>query len=65
MDYRKAYDLVVRDNLWFKLIRYGTTGNMLDIIKYMYTCVRSKLSHNNQVRDNLYSTIGVAQFDCM
>ena len=36
IDFTKAFDYVVRDNLWFKLVKLGLRGNILNIIKSMY-----------------------------
>ena len=34
--FRKAFDFVVRDVLWFKLIESGIRGKILNIIQSMY-----------------------------
>ena len=31
IDFTKAFDYVVRDNLWMKLIKLGIRGNILNI----------------------------------
>ena len=38
IDFTKAFDCVVRENLWYKLIKLGLRGNsiVLIIIKFMY-----------------------------
>ena len=36
VDYSKAFDYIVRNNLWFKLITNGVRGKSLDIIMSMY-----------------------------
>ena len=33
--FSKAFDYVVRENLWLKLIKIGLRGNILNIIKSM------------------------------
>ena len=33
IDFRKAFDLVYRDGIWFKLINYGTSSTMIEIEK--------------------------------
>lgn len=40
IDFTKAFDYVVRDNLWYKLIKLGLRGNIMNIIKSMYSCVK-------------------------
>ena len=32
IDFAKAFDYVVRDNLWYKLIKLGIKGKLLNII---------------------------------
>ena len=36
IDFSKAFDHVVHDILWFKLIKYGVRGKILNIIMSMY-----------------------------
>ncbi len=43
VDYRKAFDYVVRDNLWYKLLKVGVTGKMFNIIRDMYKTVSSRV----------------------
>ena len=31
VDFTKAFDYLIRDVIWFKLIRYGVRGKMLDV----------------------------------
>lgn len=35
VDFSKAFDYVVRDNLWFKLIELGVRGKILNVIMSM------------------------------
>ena len=39
IDFTKAFDYIVRDNLWFKLVKFGVKENILNIIKSMYSSV--------------------------
>ena len=39
VDFTKAFDLVVRNILWYKLIKVGVRGKMLDILMSMYSNV--------------------------
>ena len=34
LDYSKAFDYVVRDNLWYKLLKLGVRGKMFNIIHF-------------------------------
>jgi len=35
VDFKKAFDYVVRDILWFNLFRYGVRGNIMNVIRSM------------------------------
>ena len=52
VDFTKAFDYLVRDVIWYKLIKYGVRGKMLDIIKSMYDHVRSSVKYNNTLSDD-------------
>ena len=43
IDFSKAFDYIVRDVLWFKLLQFGVRGKMLDIIVSMYENVKSQV----------------------
>ena len=49
IDFSKAFDYVVRDILWFKLIKYGVRGKMLDIIMSMYKNIKSRVKLDNKL----------------
>ena len=49
VDFTKAFDYVVRDNLWFKLVKLGLRGNILNIIKSMYDSVKSRVKSGKRV----------------
>ena len=42
VDFRKAFDLVNRDKLWFKLIKLGVRGKILSVMRGMYNSVKSE-----------------------
>ena len=44
IDFTKAFDYVVRDNLWSKLNKLGLGGNILNSIRSMYTAVKSRVT---------------------
>jgi len=52
VDFTKAFDYLVRDVIWHKLIKYGVRGKMLDIIKSMFEHVRSRVKYNNTLSDD-------------
>ena len=49
MDFTKAFDYVVRDLIWYKLIRLGVRGKILNVIMSMYKRVKSKEKVNNDI----------------
>ena len=65
IDFSKAFDFVVRDILWYKLIKLGVRGNILEVIKSMYQNVKSRVKYNNQLSDNYSCFLGVAQIECL
>ena len=65
VDFTKAFDFVVRDILWFKLIRLGVGGRMLNIIKSIYSCVKSRVKHDNTLSELFTCNIGVRQGECL
>ncbi|MCG8048238.1 MAG: reverse transcriptase family protein [Candidatus Thiodiazotropha endolucinida] len=65
VDFTKAFDYVVRDNLWFKLIKLGLRGHILNIIKSMYNSVKSRVKFCNQLGEEFCCTLGVRQGECL
>ena len=44
VDYTKAFDYIVHENLWYKMIKYGLRGKILNIIISMYSKLKSRVS---------------------
>ena len=65
IDFTKAFDYVVRDNLWYNLIKEGVRGKMLDKLKSIYSVVKSQVKHYNTLSDIFFSSIGVRQGECL
>ena len=65
VDFTKAFDYVERDILWYKLIKIGVRGRMLDIIKSVYTSVKSRVKNNNILSESFSCSIGVRQGECL
>ena len=59
IDFSKAFDYVVRDNLWFKLIKLGIRGKILNIIMSMYENVKSRVKFNNAKGEEFICYTGV------
>ena len=65
IDLSKAFDYVVRDNLWYKLIKLGIRGKILNIIMSMYENVRSRVKFNNEKSKDFVCHTGVRQGECL
>ena len=65
IDFSKAFDYVERDILWFKLIKYGVRGEMLDIIKSMYENIKSRVKLHNKLSQAFSCMTGVRQGECL
>lgn len=65
IDFSKAFDYVVRDILWFKLLQYGIRGKILDVIVSMYKNVKSKVKFNNELSEEFSCMTGVRQGECL
>ena len=65
IDFRKAFDFVVRDVLWFKLIESGIRGKILNIIQSMYKSIKTRVKFNNNLSCEFVSHIGVRQGECL
>ena len=53
VDFTKAFDYVVRENFWYKMIN-GISGKILNVIKSIYSCVKSRVKYNNQLGNEFY-----------
>ena len=65
VDFRKAFDYIRRDCLWYKLLQNGISGNMYDIIRNMYESVVSKVKINGELSESFECYIGVRQGECL
>ena len=61
IDFRKAFDLVYRDGIWLKLIKYGTSTKMVTMLRAMYASVKSCVRVNGSLSDFFDSYMGVKQ----
>ena len=61
VDFTKAFDYLVRDVIWYKLLKFGVRGKMLNIIRSMYSNVKSRIKYNNSVSDEFTCLLGVRQ----
>lgn len=65
IDFSKAFDYVVRDILWHKLLKFGVRGKILDIIVSMCHTVKSKVKYNNYLSEEFTCQTGVRQGECL
>ena len=65
IDFTKAFDYIVRDNLWYKLISLGVRGKILNLIKSMYSSVKSRVKHNGMLGEHFDCILGVRQGECL
>jgi len=65
IDFSKAFGYVNRDNLWFKLIKLGIRGSMLNIVKSMNNNVKSRVKFMNELSDSFHCNLGVRQGKCL
>ena len=65
IDFTKAFDYVVRENLWYKLIKLGLRGNILNIIKAMYVSVKTRVKYCNMLSEEYTCALGVRQGECL
>lgn len=65
VDFAKAFDYVDRDILWYKLIKIGVRGQMLDIIRSIYNNVKSRVKNKNTLSEAFSCNIGVRQGECL
>ena len=65
IDFKKAFDLVDRDALLYKLRNLGVTGNFYHTIKSLYTDAKSCIKINDRTTDWFDVTSGVRQGDSL
>ena len=61
VDYSKAFDSINRATLWKKLISYGITGKVIDVIMNMYKSIKSCVMDSGIQSDFFASHVGVRQ----
>ena len=61
IDYKKAFDSVDRNLLWYKLSKCGIRGKLLTVIKSMYSNVKSCVSVEGLRSDFFRNSLGLMQ----
>ena len=65
VDFQKAFDYIVHDILWFKLVEIGVRGKMLNVIKSIYSNLKSRVKFDNRVSSDFTCCLGVRQGECL
>lgn len=61
VDYKRAFDSVYRNGLWFKIISSGIDGKLLDVIRSIYLEAKSCVKHLNTLSEFFRSDVGLLQ----
>ena len=56
---------MVHGIIWYKLIRLGVRGKILNVIMSMYSHVKSKVKVNNDISNGFECHLGVRQGECL
>ena len=56
IDFSKAFDYPVHENIWYKLIRLDIRGKMFSVIQSIYESVKSRVKMQNRIGN---------EFDCL
>ena len=48
VDFQKAFDYIVHDILWFKLVEIVVRGKMLNVIKSLYSNLKSRVNFDSK-----------------
>jgi len=65
IDFSKAFDYVVTPNLWQISIRLGVIGKLLNVIRSMYDCIKSRVKVSNTLINELSCMLEVRQGECL
>ena len=61
VDYSKAFDMVWREGLWYKLVKKNVGGKILNVIKSMYENTKSCVMLNQELSETFLCNVGVRQ----
>uniref|UniRef100_A0A0N7ZBB2 Reverse transcriptase domain-containing protein n=1 Tax=Scylla olivacea TaxID=85551 RepID=A0A0N7ZBB2_SCYOL len=61
IDYRKAFDTVWREGLWYKMVKENIGGKVLNVIRNMYLNIKSCVKFNGNKSDTFICNRGVRQ----
>ena len=61
IDYKKAFDTIWRDGLWYKMVKENIDSKVLNVIKNMYMNIKSCVKFNQKTSDTFICSKGVRQ----
>lgn len=61
MDFKRAFDSVYRNGLWYKLIKSGLDGKLFQIIRSMYADVKACVRNISTLSEFFSSDVGLMQ----
>ncbi len=63
IDFKKAYDFVFRDGLFFKMLCSGVWGRVFEVLRSMYSSVKAVVKENGSVmtEDVIEQMVGLRQ----
>jgi hypothetical protein len=61
IDFKAAFDSLVRDKLWEVLIQSNVNGNLLNVLKGMYKTVKARVRTSTGLTEQFESNIGLKQ----
>jgi hypothetical protein len=66
IDFRRAYDCINHRCLWYKSIKCGIRGKLLNVIRSMYRLVKSKvIGFDGNLSEVFECILGVRQGECL
>ena len=61
VDFSKAFDLISRNSLFYKIIKYGMHGRMIDTMRILYSKTHFRVKCNGQISYHVFDVSGVNQ----
>ena len=61
IDFSKAFDMINRTILFYKLIKNGWKGNVIDTFRSLYCKTHFRVNRNGKLSPPVLSTLGVNQ----
>ena len=61
IDYKKAFDSIIRSNLWIKIKHYGIHGKLLSIIQSMYSDIKTCVKSSGNISQFFENFVGLLQ----